>query len=468
MADKEPSDDGERFLSKNLTLDLAGLNAAQREEGSIFLGGRAAEFVTSDDKFDYEKIATVVFNWGDPGAEEVFAILIEHIEAPSEQLLAFSPVAVIDDQIWHLALQDKGWRPNTAYEFDSDYIEVPFTTKYDNKTLQEAFSQMRPGGKQVIGKVGSRYVLFEMGTDVGPSAGVETIETTLSSALPERSEKTDTVEETISREKALEFLEKFIDFVDFEQMDDQERHFFTLHIVYWVAETFGYKDRVGNCRIYPDRGNEIKGEILPETLRNLLMQAWKDEIHFSGENLISLSTKHVGIETDPIIPRWEEVEGLPTYREQQAFVKANQDIIDGIIPSRVEVMPQVRMLFTPGAWNGWELEITANQLGITVLPSGDRGKTKAALDFVLATINKPALLAKITCQLAYLAAKYADGDIRRATQTLPKDVEDKLFRRLKGEKGIELTMPDPKDIESNPGNAIKNLLIRFLNKSETE
>ncbi len=168
MIDRDPNSDIERFFKKNLTLDLAMLNDAQRSEGSIFLGGSAAEFVRPDDRFEPRDIGTVVFNWGDPRAREVFAILLEHIEVPSEHVLPFVPVTIIDDQIWHLTLQDKDWDPEAL----PGCIEIPFTMSYDDKILQDAFSQMGPGGKAIVGEVGSRYVSFGMGMNMESSEGV--------------------------------------------------------------------------------------------------------------------------------------------------------------------------------------------------------------------------------------------------------------------------------------------------------
>jgi len=63
---------------RNLTLDIAGLNDKERQEGSIFLGGSSNRFVRPGDQFDYSKIDTVLFEWGDPKAESVFACMLEH------------------------------------------------------------------------------------------------------------------------------------------------------------------------------------------------------------------------------------------------------------------------------------------------------------------------------------------------------------------------------------------------------
>lgn len=465
MAEQTPPDDIESFLSKNLTLDLVGLSAAQKGEGSIFLGGSAGEYVTPEDDFDYGKIATVVFRWGDPRAEDVFARLNEHIETPDHRFIAFSPVTVIGNTIWDLTLQDKDWRPEIVYNSDAHYVEIPFTDDHEDKGLQDALSQMGSWGKEVIGKIDSRYVRFGLSMDMGPADGVESVEAVLgigSVAMEEMREET----EKLSREQALEFLKNSIEIAEFGGMDETQLHNHVLQVVYWAAETFGDTSTQEDAHLYPDEIG-IDGENLPEVLKSVLMRLWQNEIRFGGSNTIDLKAKHVGIETDPIVPRWEEIEQLPSFEERVAFVKANQDIIDGIVPTKIEVMPEVKIVFTPGQDDGWELELTVSPLGVTVLPSGDRGKTKPALDFVLATIDKLELLAETSCQLAYLAAKHTSRDIQRYTQEVPSDARHILLRRLSGEEEIPPKRPNSKDIKSNSGNAVKNLLIeRVLSDRE--
>lgn len=481
MSDHEPIDNRERFVDRNVVLDLAGLSDGQREEGSILLGGSAAEYVEFGDNFDYGRVSTVVFNWGDRRAIDAFAALTEHREVSSGDSIPFSPVAVIDNTVWDLTLQDKDWRPPTRENKDSKpdrevefdivqafyehHIIVPFTDNHEE--LQEALSQMGPGGKEVIAEIGGRYVRFGLSMDVGPASGVESIEAALGIGSVAMEEVAEAVEvKNLSREQVLKSLDEFITSTDLEGLSDRLIHLFALHVTYWTAETFGTRYNEGDPHIYPDFEGGIDGENLPQPLKNLLMRLWQNEIRFGGENTIDLRTKHVGIETDPVIPRWDEIEQLPTFREQLDFIKANQDIIDGIEPPKIEVMPEVKMLFTPGQMDGWELEFTINPLGITVLPSGDTGKTEPALRFVLDTIHKPELLATISCQLASLAAKHADHNIRRSTQTLPDNVRDTLTRRLSGEEEIRLVVPSLEDIERNPGNAVKNLLIQRVLSNE--
>lgn len=165
----------ESFPNKNLTLtlDLAGLSAAQRDEGSILLGGSAAEYVTLEGNPDYRRVETVVFHWGDSRAEDVFANLFEHIEISSGNVLEFSPVAIVGNTAWLLTLQERDWNPELTFASKDHYVELPFTANHDTKELQDAFSQMGPWGKQVLGKVGSRYVRFSQGVDIGLRDGAE-------------------------------------------------------------------------------------------------------------------------------------------------------------------------------------------------------------------------------------------------------------------------------------------------------
>lgn len=151
------------FERRRLTLNLAGLSEEQLKEGSIFLGGSAAQYVVPKDKFEFKNVSTVVFRWGDPKAEDMFAAILEHGDNPDpDHLISFSATTVISDQIWMLALQDKSFDPETAYRSVEDYKEIPFDTDSGETTLRE-FIALIPTHIQLIGRVGTRWVLFEMG-----------------------------------------------------------------------------------------------------------------------------------------------------------------------------------------------------------------------------------------------------------------------------------------------------------------
>lgn len=155
------------FGRRQLTLDLAKLSNAERAEGSMFLGGSQAQYVAPPDKFEFSEVGTVVFEWGDPRAEDVFASMLEHDDNPNpDHLISFSASTVISDQLWMLALQDREFDPAKAYRSSEDYIEMPFDKDAGEIVLQD-FTAMIPTHVQLIGRVGTRWVLFEIGMKLG-------------------------------------------------------------------------------------------------------------------------------------------------------------------------------------------------------------------------------------------------------------------------------------------------------------
>ena len=78
-------------------LDIADLNDQERTDGSILLGGDEADFISIGDKFNFDQVRGVVFNWGDKRAELVFAALLEHDDTPSPDFLPFTASTVIGE-----------------------------------------------------------------------------------------------------------------------------------------------------------------------------------------------------------------------------------------------------------------------------------------------------------------------------------------------------------------------------------
>lgn len=151
MGDRE-NKVNEFFHRSRLTLDLAGLTDEERQAGSIFLGGGAAEFVDSVENFQYDRIGTVVFRWGDEKAEDTFAALLEHIEPPNDPILPFKTSVVIGTKIWILALQAKDFLPDKAYTSTEEYVEIPFDPEEAEAVITEAIASGK--ARQLIGKVG--------------------------------------------------------------------------------------------------------------------------------------------------------------------------------------------------------------------------------------------------------------------------------------------------------------------------
>lgn len=162
-----PDDVFETWSNKRpLTLDLAGLSEAERKEGSMFLGGSAARFVTPQDEYNPQEIGEVAFLWGDPEAESIFAILQEHDTRPAsihDQVFPFSAAALIGDQLWDLAVQRGTFGPAAAYGRPENFIEIPYHPQKGYEVLRSAFATGNFPLPHLIGRVGISWVMFEMG-----------------------------------------------------------------------------------------------------------------------------------------------------------------------------------------------------------------------------------------------------------------------------------------------------------------
>jgi len=150
------------FEARNLTLDAAGLSEQERENGSIFLGGSSRKFIKPSEQFNYGQIDTVLFNWGDPKIPGLFAQMMEFDDRPAEYkngLFPFSASTVVNDDLWMLAVQDGMFRPNQT---TAGYHVVPYYEKAGAQSIDSFMDKPTPRREQLIGKVGLRWVMFEM------------------------------------------------------------------------------------------------------------------------------------------------------------------------------------------------------------------------------------------------------------------------------------------------------------------
>ena len=154
---------------RDLTLDIAGLSEEERREGSIFIGGSSSKFVRPGDQFNYGQVDTVLFEWGDQRAEGVFACMLEHDDRPDiamSQLFPFAASTIVEDDLWMLAVQDKGFEPSRVYNNPELYTVLPFDKDKAPELIEEFMQKPVPRRQQLIGKVGLRWVLFEMSTKI--------------------------------------------------------------------------------------------------------------------------------------------------------------------------------------------------------------------------------------------------------------------------------------------------------------
>lgn len=155
------------FERRNLVLDLANLSQEQLKEGSIFLGGSDKEIVKPEDKFEYQNVGLVVFNWGDEKAKDVFANMLEHDDNPApEALLPFSATTKIGNYVWTLAIQDRRFAPAKDY-VPGSYKVLSFIEPEPEKFMEEFLDGPAPRPK-LLSKVASRWMLFEFGRSIEP------------------------------------------------------------------------------------------------------------------------------------------------------------------------------------------------------------------------------------------------------------------------------------------------------------
>lgn len=153
------------FERRRLTLDMAGLTEQEREEGSMLLGGSAASFVSPDEDFDFSHVSTLVFRWGDPKAEEMFAILLEHDDRPGADFLPFSPSAVAGDMVWSMTLQERGFDPVSVYPSEEYYYVVPYDAETGPFAIEQYLTRPTPR-PELLAKIWTRWVAFGVGTNI--------------------------------------------------------------------------------------------------------------------------------------------------------------------------------------------------------------------------------------------------------------------------------------------------------------
>lgn len=165
MVDRKNIDPVEAWYERRcLTLDMVGFTEDERVEGSALLGGTGARFVASDEVFNLSEVASVVFEWGDQKAEDVFAALLEHDDAPGEMFFPFTPTAVIGDMLWMLTLQDRDFSPERNFQYPDQYFVLPFERGVGETLLIEYLARPTPR-PELIAKIGTRWVAFSAGTN---------------------------------------------------------------------------------------------------------------------------------------------------------------------------------------------------------------------------------------------------------------------------------------------------------------
>jgi hypothetical protein len=392
------------FERRFATLDMAGLTDAERKSGSIFLGGSAKQFVVPGDDFEYGQVREVVFNWGDPKAEDTFALMLEHDDRPGDteaegyDLIPFSAATRLRDELWSLVIQRKSFNPDKDYEDPSHYIQIPFEAEAGYRSLREALDGPRPT-PQIIGKVGIAWVLFEMGMNIGENdpAHQEMLDISLENREAPINE-------------LLDDAEKIIDAHDFEHSSKEENNRFATHMVFWLLESFAQHDDDGEYLLYPHHeGDGFKGKKLPTAMKSLVLHQWQGKPFYSDGNEVKMESDfqfetiqeaHLPIDTEGMTMQ-QIVDYFNEHPEEAALI---QQQIMGYIP-------QIKLTLQPKEHNGWDLEFTVNPMDISILPlidSRDGSSVMNIPSYIREAMTHPAELARSVCELALLAARYTD------------------------------------------------------------
>lgn len=154
-----------QFTRRDLTLDMAGLTEEEREEGSILIDGFAAKYVRPGDEFDKKRVGTIVFEWGDPDAIQVFDEMSKvHPDFPDT--FPFHASAVVGDNIWSLAVQHKDFNPDQAFLDRLQYSVVPYDRAMAPGETETFCESPTLRTTRLLGQVGCRWVLFGSRTNI--------------------------------------------------------------------------------------------------------------------------------------------------------------------------------------------------------------------------------------------------------------------------------------------------------------
>lgn len=449
----------ERFYTRpEIVLDLAGLSEQQRHAGSIFLGGSAAEFVEKGDDLAYGDVSCVVWKWGDPKIADEFAKLHEHIQEPADEFFRFSAATIIDDQIWMLVLQDRDFDPRTAYEHESHYQLIPDDLEGARAVLAEMVTRPHPW-PELLGRVGNRYLLFEMATNVNA------LEIDVRAKEFEIAQSTGEGLATIKGEDIFVHVEALINNWNFEKSEAEDSARLALQCVHWLMETFGQKRSDGQSfHVFPGgEDSEIAGQDMPSELQHLITSVFHDGTYLQNENRVWLETTAEYLDTETIIPEWDEMmAGIGVFDKIFEKIKNNSEILAGIVWPKIEVMPVLKMQYEPKFFFGWGLQFLMDPYGVKVSVFGKPNQTWEATNFVVENAHKQKFWIELAFKLALIGIRNSQEGRHFGRKDFDRGVLDGLSARLNGEERIPLNI---EEYQGRPDNALKNQMLEELLKA---
>lgn len=117
------------------TIDYAGLSPEDRAEGSILLGGSAAEFHDGDPADpeavleelgltpeQWDSMVVAVIRWGDPNGPAILEALDAHTGSPEPHILPYA-VSMVADRFLAAFNEAPGLSASRILEIESEYLE---------------------------------------------------------------------------------------------------------------------------------------------------------------------------------------------------------------------------------------------------------------------------------------------------------------------------------------------------------
>lgn len=267
--------------------------------------------------------------------------------------------------------------------------------------------------------------------------------------------------ETITGKQALEFFNEYIKSWKMDDHTTEENTFFVLNIAHWALEVFGQYSTSSNSYIVDSKygyGEGFSYEELPEFLKGYALTEVYGNIYFSNVNQVKVRTGARVTESDPYIPKWDELSKIPVFTDMVEAARADPEVMAMLIPGEFIVAPIVEVKYSPGIDYKWGLQYILSKGGVDVLPYGEYGKTESAFEAAIA--QNADLETTLKTVLKLITVFINDAGWLPEVETYMLDV---LESRMIGASGIDISRVE---VTPSPRNAKKNLLLNMLMQPE--
>ena len=395
----QPSGEVRPEGARRLVLDLAGLRHKPLRDELPYSEQNGFELVDPGSGFNYGDIDTVLFNWGDPVAENVFAAMLEfNTEKGDNQ--PFNSATIIGPYLWRLELLKRDWQPAAAEA--ASYIEVPFERKAGEDVVKEQLHRQEIA--KMIGRVGLRYVSFA---------------------------ERFNIKREYDKWDVLVGLKEFVDNWDYVSKGIRRSKKTAFHIAYWLLENFGSGSPEEGYKMPPNSLGFARDK-LPRQLQNLT----------SGKrdgNIVHMETAHIIKEIEPVIPQWDYISRMGSFSEQLAYMTQNPELLRRCRIYSPEIIPQIKMLLQPRLRQPeWGIELLVRRSSADAAVFGKPGYTLAATEQAMRLNLDKALMAETVARLAILSAEHSAPNM-----SMPQYVSSAsmslLWGRMRGDEDIKVS-----------------------------